>query len=151
MDTLTFDILFESLPEDGFPMKQLAIQAKVNNKVLVSWKFLAIDLLELVDSTKQSGEFYIWTCNCGIPECAGIHQGVNVTLAENTVNWIVYDLPEDDILKFQFNRGLYNSKIDELWKSYVAYYQSYISSNIEFELCPGIRQGEFERRIEKNN
>lgn len=46
-----------------------------------------VDLLALVDSLRSPGEHYIFTCDCGIPACARIEQGVNVTHAEGLIHW----------------------------------------------------------------
>lgn len=71
-----------------------------------------IDLVNLALSCQQDGEFYIINCECGVPECAGIRQGVKVTNTENHIIWKVPKQPNkldhnaDDIGfdRYTFNR-----------------------------------------------
>ncbi len=51
----------------------------------------AIDLSELARSVNQSGEFFVLTCSCGDPGCAGIQQGVHVSHTETYVQWEISD------------------------------------------------------------
>ena len=46
-----------------------------------------IDLVELVKSRKADGEYFIITCHCGVPGCAGIGSGVRITRAGKFVAW----------------------------------------------------------------
>ncbi|BDI31790.1 hypothetical protein CCAX7_38410 [Capsulimonas corticalis] len=48
---------------------------------------LAIDLEELFRSERESGVFSIITCWCGVPECAGIRNGVGVRHDAGWVYW----------------------------------------------------------------
>lgn len=44
-------------------------------------------LFSLVSSCQSSGELYIITCGCGIPECAGIYQGIEVHHTDKAITW----------------------------------------------------------------
>lgn len=62
---------------------------RVDAKPLVDYGYygLATNLGALLDSTKGSGEFFIITCACGDPSCAGIQQGISVTHRDNRILW----------------------------------------------------------------
>ncbi len=46
-----------------------------------------VDPVALVMSSRMSGEFYIYTCDCGNPSCQGIDDGVMVSHTTDTVKW----------------------------------------------------------------
>jgi hypothetical protein len=63
--------------------RQLRIDGKAFNE-----KF-AIDMEQLSNSCKFSGEFEILTCSCGIANCAGIYEGILVLHQDDTIIWNV--------------------------------------------------------------
>jgi hypothetical protein len=58
-----------------------------------------VDLNQLRSSTEKDGVYFIWTCSCGVPGCAGMEHGVQVDHLEDRTNW--HDL--DRKRKFQFD------------------------------------------------
>lgn len=46
-----------------------------------------INIEALIDSLKQSGAFFIFTCDCGVPDCTGIYEGVKVIHNGNNITW----------------------------------------------------------------
>jgi hypothetical protein len=68
-----------------------------------------VDLSALEQSIRQSGEFFIVTCLCGIPACAGIKQGIEVRHGETSTHWIVRGLGETQT--FYFDRQEYEAAI----------------------------------------
>lgn len=46
-----------------------------------------IDPVDLTMSAGLSGEYFIFTCNCGNPACLGIDEGVHVEHHGNEVHW----------------------------------------------------------------
>ncbi len=50
-----------------------------------------IDLIEIIKSCQLSGEFFIVTCGCGEPACAGIYDGIRVTHLDDRVVWEIPD------------------------------------------------------------
>lgn len=49
----------------------------------------AINLSELMASTRSSGDFWIFGCGCGVPGCGGIRRGVVVTHGDGETRWRV--------------------------------------------------------------
>jgi len=50
------------------------------------------DLLEFIMSTRKDGKYFIWTCSCGVAECAGYVDGIEVHIEGDITNWIDHDL-----------------------------------------------------------
>lgn len=77
--TLSLD---EMNPEDAFLDFNLSVDGQYLHDVGVY-----IDPVELVTSSAMSGEFFIYTCDCGNPACKGINEGVHVSHAPDSVKW----------------------------------------------------------------
>lgn len=46
-----------------------------------------LDLEQLQSSLNADGDFFIWTCSCGVPGCAGMFDGVRVTHGNGKTAW----------------------------------------------------------------
>ncbi len=46
-----------------------------------------VDIFEAAASCRKEGEFFIFTCGCGVPGCAGIYQGVQVRHSDDFIYW----------------------------------------------------------------
>ena len=71
----------------------------------------SVDMEELVKSLSTSGEYFIITCDCGIPECTGIHQGIVVTHNADQIEW---QLTQPITANFTFSYQDYFKTIEEL-------------------------------------
>lgn len=60
-----------------------------------------IDDRELLKALTQTGEFYPFTCGCGIPECAGIKEPLYCTQNGDIMHWLKKSPPP--IETFSFN------------------------------------------------
>ncbi|WP_338840923.1 hypothetical protein [Flavobacterium ginsenosidimutans] len=47
-----------------------------------------VDIPIFLDSLKSNGDFYIFCCHCGLPECNGRTEGVKVFHEKDTIKWI---------------------------------------------------------------
>ncbi|MDW8852061.1 hypothetical protein SD960_18300 [Flavobacterium sp. MMLR14_040] len=45
------------------------------------------DAENLLNSCESDGEYFIFSCCCGIPECSGWKEGIKVIHTENIVKW----------------------------------------------------------------
>jgi len=61
---------------------------------------LSVDLSALKTATEQSGDFYIVTCICGYPSCAGIKQGIRIDHIGGCVYWVGRILDETQTFTF---------------------------------------------------
>lgn len=77
--TLSLD---EKYPDDAYIDLNLSVDGQYLHEVNVY-----IDPVALVNSTTMSGEFFIYTCDCGNATCQGIDDGVMVSQTPDTVIW----------------------------------------------------------------
>jgi len=77
--TLSLD---EKSPEDSYIDFNLSVDGQYLHEVNVY-----VDPVALVNSSTMSGEFFVYTCDCGNPACQGINDGVMVSHTPDTVVW----------------------------------------------------------------
>ena len=77
--TLSLD---EKQPEDAYIDFNLSVDGQYLHEINVY-----VDPVALVNSATLSGEFFIYTCDCGNPACQGIDDGVLVSHTTDTVKW----------------------------------------------------------------
>ncbi|BAQ63824.1 hypothetical protein GM3709_589 [Geminocystis sp. NIES-3709] len=82
----------------------------VDGEVLTDFSYYATSLTQLSNSIVKDGEYFIITCWCGVPECAGIEQGIKVTHHQNTVKWTI-NQPQRQ--QFTFSTHDYKTAISE--------------------------------------
>ena len=132
MDFIGLEVKFETLQDNAIP--ELAMKVAVNGVVLAS--DFSIDILALYNSTQESGEHFIWTCSCGIPECAGIYRGVLVSYLEDSVLWQAPKIPFEQVARFEFVKTAYITSVMEGLHEYIRYFKSYRATGIEFDSVP---------------
>jgi hypothetical protein len=47
-----------------------------------------VDAAVLLESLESDGEYFIFSCICGVPECGGWATGIKVTHKGNIIEWI---------------------------------------------------------------
>lgn len=52
---------------------------------------IIIDFPLILKSLKEDGNYILFNCSCGIAECAGIYDGIQVTNSTDEVEWIDLD------------------------------------------------------------
>lgn len=77
--TLSLD---ETSPDDAYIDFNLSVDGQFLHDPNVY-----VDPVDLVTSSTMSGEFFIFTCDCGDPSCLGIDDGVMVSHTPDTVKW----------------------------------------------------------------
>lgn len=85
------------------PHLQIAFSKQSNRIIGDEYSF---DLGELLSSAQVPGNYFIVTCSCGIPECAGIYEPVRVTHTKDDYVWFLVEpvagtisIPKDDLNK----------------------------------------------------
>lgn len=46
-----------------------------------------IDVNKFLESLDKTGEFFIFSCCCGVPECSGWQKGIQVLQLDGTIQW----------------------------------------------------------------
>lgn len=46
-----------------------------------------VEAENLLDSTIEDGEYVLFSCCCGVPECSGWNRGIEVKTADNAISW----------------------------------------------------------------
>ncbi|TLP39423.1 hypothetical protein [Arcobacter arenosus] len=71
-----------------------------------------IDIYALLNSTKikDYGEFYFFTCSCGIPDCAAITEPIKVELNDGFIYW---DMMQPYGGRFKFKKSQYLNEINK--------------------------------------
>jgi hypothetical protein len=64
----------------------------------------ALNVHALAQALLREGEHFIFTCGCGVPECAGIHEGFKSQIAEDKVV-LVGSLPKGGSMAFAFSKA----------------------------------------------
>lgn len=103
MDKITFDYSFSDelcIGETTETITYLDIKTYINS--LEFFPDLCIDIFALDASLKDSGEYSLFTCGCGVPECAGIWENPNVKIEEDKIIWNIYQ-PEAHTFIFDKN------------------------------------------------
>ncbi len=72
-----------------------------------------INLSELRDSIAEDGTFFIWTCACGAPSCAGMYDGVEVIHHDDQTTWHNRDWNQKFIFKTADLQHAFNCAIAE--------------------------------------
>jgi hypothetical protein len=104
--------IWNSAPEE-FEEDMILTEVFADGKLLIDFEsnYLATDLLSLERSIHQDGEFFIVTCTCGVPGCAGIREGIRVTRSDNNVHWVVRGVGETQT--FYFDPEEYEAAIEK--------------------------------------
>jgi hypothetical protein len=58
-----------------------------------------VDLNQLRSSLNGTGNYFIWTCSCGYPGCAGLVNGVDVTHSNGKTIWHDLDMKRRFVLE----------------------------------------------------
>lgn len=145
MDSISFNIVTGHLDEDE--KLQLSLECSINDNLIINWKDLPVDILELKDSANKSGNYCIWTCTCGIPDCGGVDpNGITIKHQDDKIVWSNLDFPIEDKREFIFDKKQYQFSVNSIWKNFKRQYFELKNTEQEFEVCLDLR---FKRIIEE--
>ena len=148
MDKIDFNIITEYLDQEE-PL-QLSLECKINDKRIINWEELPIDVLEILESTKKSGNYCFWTCTCGIPECGGVDsKGIKVEHQADKIVWTNLDFPIDGNAEFTFDKKEYQGQVASMWKDYKRAYFDLKQRQKEFEICPDLKLNRILEELKK--
>jgi hypothetical protein len=108
-------IRLQLYPDSSSATQYMVAELFVNDVPLADFSYFATDLNELLASTEKDGEFFILTCWCGVPGCAGLGQGIKVRREPKVVYWRMLE-PKPE-RSFVFEREAYDVTIQKIAKT----------------------------------
>jgi len=90
------------------------------------------DIGELINSVKRDGTYFIWTCSCGTPGCAGYFKGITVEEYNCYTLWTDSDLNK----KYKFKTEELKAEIQSLYDEVLKWDKIAISRNEELNILP---------------
>jgi len=136
MDKFNLEVISNVVSEASLGRTELCLQLKINGQVIANGHSYPINPIELLKAKDESGSYEIWTCNCGIAECAGISTNVNVTHEKNTIKWQWTDMPFAKDSLYVFDLQEYQTDINLAWKKFKEIAREYKKNKIEFDIYP---------------
>ena len=87
-DTIRIELIVLAAPDygDGVCMHG-QLEIFINQRKPYDESSDIIDEHILFDSMDKNGEYFIFSCCCGIPSCSGWNKGINVIHYENQIEW----------------------------------------------------------------
>jgi hypothetical protein len=70
-----------------------------------------VDLIQLRSSLNENGTFFIWTCSCGAPGCAGRFEGVQVSHSDGMTTWHDLDTKRKYVIRSDDLRQAFDQAI----------------------------------------
>ncbi len=139
MDQIQFKIVAEHFKDQSGKI-QLSVECLINEKLVVNWEDLPVDILELKESAQKSGNYCIWTCTCDIPECGGVDsEGITITHLDNSVVWHNLDYPVEDANEYEFDKEQYVEAVGRAIRDFKKKYFELKNAGEAFEFCPDLR------------
>ena len=91
-------------------IETLCAVLRIDGECLHDW----IDIAQLVKSTREDGDFEIFTCDCGYAPCSSLYP-ITVRHTDEIVEWSIHDPllgndppgPDSTYRKFKFDRESY--------------------------------------------
>ena len=94
MNKLEFSYSYLDKPlQDGYVSRNISYKCTIDGQPFYTY----LDFSSFVDSTKSEGEFFLVTCSCGEPGCAGIFDGVLITHEGELIRWKVPNSIQQDV------------------------------------------------------
>ncbi len=101
LDSINIEVIVEAVQLDSVNIwMQGDLEIQINGKKPCGENdIINIDIL--IKSLESDGEYYIFSCNCGVPKCSGWIHGIDVKHKENTVIWTNINTKESWVLDRQ--------------------------------------------------
>ena len=102
--------LAPKLITDEDNIEYIVIAILENGKEIEDFEYFATDLAEFYKSLKDEGQYFVLTCWCGDPPCAGINIPINVKYKNEKIIWEVKE-PFNRIIEFDRSQAIEGLKI----------------------------------------
>jgi hypothetical protein len=99
------------------------VELLVDDTPLLNFQHNAVDLQLLVSSQYSPGDYFIITCTCGFPGCAGIDAPVVVTHDNTIIRWVVKSI--SPVKTYHFDPEQYRKAIERGIKAIRGWFTAY--------------------------
>lgn len=129
---LSFTLFSSTLPQgDHVPSRELlTLLPVINGKPLFGDHIPHVDTLEVLVTGEHPGDMQLCTCSCGVAECAGFWEPVQVRMDKDSVTWSVPAVGYERVVDekhfgtgpwtFEFNREAYFKALAQVEQQCVA-------------------------------
>lgn len=91
MNEFAVDVrLIDDVGPDGSPRPRVKIELRIDGRLAAELASVCIEPCALIASASREGEFFIGTCGCGEPGCAGVWHGIQVQHSNGFARWEVH-------------------------------------------------------------
>lgn len=87
LDVIYVELEVVAVYDEEKPWMQGKLDIAINGDNPYTWNDVVDEGL-FFESLEKDGEYFIFTCNCGMPDCGGWEKGIEVSTKENIVQWI---------------------------------------------------------------
>jgi hypothetical protein len=81
------DLQLKAHKSESDELSYLVVEIVVDGEIIANFNAFATDLIEFERSTREPGDYFIITCWCGDPLCAGVGAPVHVRHEKMVVHW----------------------------------------------------------------
>ncbi|HLP11648.1 MAG TPA: hypothetical protein VK177_06905 [Flavobacteriales bacterium] len=127
MDTFSIELVVEAAQMDSEIWMQGSVEIRINgSKPYSDGDYVDFDVF--VKSLDVEGEFFIFSCTCGIPECAGWIKGIDVRHEGNIISW----KNSNDNISWQFDRSGIQESLKEIRREVLKYKKFFAKKEIKY-------------------
>ena len=87
LDSIYVELEVVAAYDEKEPWMQGDLVIIINGKRPYTWND-TVDLELFLESLEKDGEYFIFTCICGMPNCGGWEKGIEVSTQGDIVQWI---------------------------------------------------------------
>jgi hypothetical protein len=134
-------IQFSLVSDDESEPSGLEPELVVDGRVLTAFEYGPVDLSQLDQSLRGDGTYFVWTCECGDPGCAGYFEGVEVRHRDGCVDW----------KSCQTRYSFYADELRQAMADAVSECRRMLAENPKLELLPAQNREFLKKRRTRNS
>ncbi|MCR4030598.1 MULTISPECIES: hypothetical protein [Flavobacterium] len=90
LDTITIELKVTAVQGESDIWMQGDLEITINGEKPYSHSDI-VDSYTMLESLESNGKYFIFSCCCGLPQCSGWNNGIEVIHEENNIKWIDSD------------------------------------------------------------
>jgi hypothetical protein len=136
LDELTLQIIIDRSDYHAGNPTAVFVEILINNEMVAPANEYPADIKGLYDATFNSGDYYFWTCFCGVPGCSSIWVPIKVVHQADVMICSTIDLPFLQNTQWVFNKTNVQHTIQECIKDLNTILSKMVSENEQYEFSP---------------